>query len=432
MSSNTIYHYVYRITNLIEGKHYYGTRTTKVHPSKDLGKRYFSSSSDKDFKKDQKENPQNYKYKVIKIFDTREEAVEMEIKLHDMFDVGMSKSFYNRSKQTNTKFDTTGMMLHDEELYEFVHKDGTSRTDTFRGMAEFLGSTHIYGLKSQYNSSYGWSLLGRKKHVIPHNIETIINELRFHFYNPKEDITEITTPSTLMSKYGMKKYPLIYLITGRKKNYKGFWLIENYKKVKEPDSKEPSKADTEFLFKRMSDGFEISCTPREMENKYGVSIGECLTIISGGSKSARGWCMGWYQPYPEKLEGNHNKYNNKDTRSYELFDIVNECDVSMTRDQLKEYFGYSEAAISVFISGKVKVIGGTFCLRENKGTVGKSNKIETSYTFKNVDGREFTGSVMNFCKTFQISKNVAYPLTKNPRKSKSGWFLGEFEELIPR
>ena len=431
MSSKTIYYYVYRITNLIEGKHYYGSRTSKTHPSKDLGKKYFSSSSDSEFIEDQKENPNHYKYKIIKIFDTREEAVSFEIKLHDKFDVGVNESFYNRSKQTSTKFDTTGIVFHDEKLYEFVHKDGTSRIDTFRGMAEFVGSSHIYGLKNQFNSAYGWSLLGRKKHIMPHNIDTIINELRFHFYNPKEDITEITTPSILMSKYGMKKYPLIYLITGRKNNYKGFWLVENYKKVEKSDIKEQTKTDTEFLFKRMSDGFEISCTPREMENNYGVSIAECIMLISGRPKSARGWCMGWYQPHPEKIEGNHNKYNKKDTSHYELFDIVNKCDVSMTRDQLKKYFGCSDASISVFISGKIKVLGGILCLQENKNIIGKSNKIKRSYTFKNTDGRKFTGTVVEFCTHFQVKKHVVYPLLKEPRTSKSGWYLYDFENLIP-
>lgn len=119
MSSKTIYHYTYRITNLVVGKHYYGSRSSKIHPSKDLGKRYFSSSKDKDFKKDQKENAQNYKYKVIRVFDTREEAVAFEIRLHNAFDVGANESFYNRCKQTSVGWDTTGMMcVRDTETGE--------------------------------------------------------------------------------------------------------------------------------------------------------------------------------------------------------------------------------------------------------------------------------------------------------------------------
>jgi len=102
-------HYVYRITNTKLNKHYYGTRTSKKNiPEEDIGIYYFSSSKDKDFIKDQKENSQDYKYKVIKKFNTREEALELEIKLHNKFNVGINESFYNRSKQTSKGFDRTG------------------------------------------------------------------------------------------------------------------------------------------------------------------------------------------------------------------------------------------------------------------------------------------------------------------------------------
>lgn len=102
-------HYVYRITNKVENKHYYGCRTTKLEPKNDLGSKYFSSSKDKDFIKDQKENPDKYKYKVIKIFSTREEALKLEIKLHNKFNVGKNNSFYNKAKQSSTGYDTTGI-----------------------------------------------------------------------------------------------------------------------------------------------------------------------------------------------------------------------------------------------------------------------------------------------------------------------------------
>lgn len=104
------FHYVYRITNKELNKHYYGVRTSKVEPKLDLGIIYFSSSKDKKFISEQKEKPSIFKYKVIKIFETREEAIILEIKLHSKFDVGMNISFYNRSKQTSTKFDTSGLI----------------------------------------------------------------------------------------------------------------------------------------------------------------------------------------------------------------------------------------------------------------------------------------------------------------------------------
>ncbi len=107
-------HYVYRITNTQENKHYYGVRSSNVEPKLDLGIKYFSSSTDKDFIKEQKENKSIFKYKILKILYTRTEAVCLEIKLHNKFDVAKNESFYNRAKQTSTGFDPTGTKLSDE------------------------------------------------------------------------------------------------------------------------------------------------------------------------------------------------------------------------------------------------------------------------------------------------------------------------------
>lgn len=103
-----MYHYTYRITNIVEKKYYYGVHSCNCLPQEDIGVKYWSSSTIPEFIQDQKETPQNYKYKVIKIFETRKEALEHEIFLHAKFDVGVNKKFYNGSKQISTRFDTTG------------------------------------------------------------------------------------------------------------------------------------------------------------------------------------------------------------------------------------------------------------------------------------------------------------------------------------
>ena len=105
---NRKYHYVYRITNTKLNKHYYGVRSSKLEPSKDLGFKYFSSSSDIEFRDDQKNNPQDYKYIIVSEFDSREEALELEIKLHSKFNVSVNESFYNKARQTSTGFNWNG------------------------------------------------------------------------------------------------------------------------------------------------------------------------------------------------------------------------------------------------------------------------------------------------------------------------------------
>lgn len=102
------YHYTYRITNIKDRMYYYGVHSCDCHPKEEIGIKYFSSSKNKDFIKYQKENPQYYKYKIIKIFKTRREAIEHEIFLHNKFNVGVNNKFYNKSMQTSIRFDTSG------------------------------------------------------------------------------------------------------------------------------------------------------------------------------------------------------------------------------------------------------------------------------------------------------------------------------------
>jgi len=98
------YNYVYRITNKVEQKYYYGVRSSEIEPKLDLGIKYFSSSTDSDFRDEQINHPENYKYKIVRICSTSDEADALEIKLHEKFNVAKSESFYNRAKRTSMGF----------------------------------------------------------------------------------------------------------------------------------------------------------------------------------------------------------------------------------------------------------------------------------------------------------------------------------------
>jgi len=108
------YHYVYRITNTKLNKHYYGSRTSSIEPTKDLGHKYLSSSYDKEFIKDQKINQQDYKYVIVSIFNSRKEALELEVKLHAKFNVGVNNNFYNKARATSSKFTMEGTKVSEE------------------------------------------------------------------------------------------------------------------------------------------------------------------------------------------------------------------------------------------------------------------------------------------------------------------------------
>lgn len=113
-----MFYYVYRITNKILNKHYYGFRSCKTHPKEDLGVKYISST-DKSFICDQKENPQNYKYKVVKIFNNKVDDINLEVKLHGQLNVAINESFYNLAKQTSTKFTTAGISIKMQRSKEY-------------------------------------------------------------------------------------------------------------------------------------------------------------------------------------------------------------------------------------------------------------------------------------------------------------------------
>ncbi len=128
-------HYVYRITNKVLNKHYYGVRTCSGLPVDDIGIKYFSSSSDKEFKLDQVNNKYKYKYKykVIYIFKSRKEAVELEIKLHNKFNVGVNESFYNRGRQTSSGWDNTGNK-HSDKTKQKMRESRLGKTSPRKGV----------------------------------------------------------------------------------------------------------------------------------------------------------------------------------------------------------------------------------------------------------------------------------------------------------
>ena len=69
-----MYHYVYRIRDLRTDMFYIGMRSSELVPIQDLGKVYFSSSSNREFIRDQHENPDQFLYEVLDTFADRDEA----------------------------------------------------------------------------------------------------------------------------------------------------------------------------------------------------------------------------------------------------------------------------------------------------------------------------------------------------------------------
>lgn len=107
---NKKYHYVYLITEISTNKKYIGARSSNIKPEIDLPK-YKSSSLNKEFEKRQIEYPEDYNYEILSIHDNRENAINEEIRLHNLYDVGINPEYINGAKQTSNKFDTSGMVV---------------------------------------------------------------------------------------------------------------------------------------------------------------------------------------------------------------------------------------------------------------------------------------------------------------------------------
>ena len=90
-----LYHYVYEIIEISTDLKYIGVRSCNRKPEDDLGKRYFSSSTNKEFVKAQKIDPSKYRYAILSVYDNREEAANEEIRLHKLYNVAKSDCFYN-------------------------------------------------------------------------------------------------------------------------------------------------------------------------------------------------------------------------------------------------------------------------------------------------------------------------------------------------
>jgi len=98
------HHYVY--SSYEEwGREYIGVRSCDCMPEEDT--KYFGSFRDKTFKPTGKN--------ILFVCRTRKEAAEIEIILHDFFDVAVNSKFANRSKAVSTGFSTAGVPKTEEQ-----------------------------------------------------------------------------------------------------------------------------------------------------------------------------------------------------------------------------------------------------------------------------------------------------------------------------
>lgn len=139
------YNYVYRIIHLNpqdQRKYYIGVRSCDCLPMDDIN--YWSSS--KSLKEAiNKQGKENFVKEILSMWDTRDDALKEEVRLHSVLNVSMNNDYYNIVKQTSTKFDTGGLFGEDNPLFGFKHSDKFSKDISIRQKGEnnsFYGKHH--------------------------------------------------------------------------------------------------------------------------------------------------------------------------------------------------------------------------------------------------------------------------------------------------
>ena len=90
-------YYVYKITNLTNNMYYIGSRQSNCDPKDDLGIKYFSSSSNKNFITEQRKNPGGFKYEILSVHKSRMEAFEEEARIQTELRCLEDDLCYNKS-----------------------------------------------------------------------------------------------------------------------------------------------------------------------------------------------------------------------------------------------------------------------------------------------------------------------------------------------
>ncbi len=139
-----MYCYVYKITDKKRMKYYIGSRQSPIKPEEDLGHKYFSSSTNRKFIKEQEDDPSQFEYEVIKEHPNILQALEHEKELLQQVDARSNEKYYNgRSKlkfaPINSRM-TKNTVSYLGNLIKLARKE---RGFTQEELAERIGSSRM-------------------------------------------------------------------------------------------------------------------------------------------------------------------------------------------------------------------------------------------------------------------------------------------------
>ena len=180
------HHYVYHSYEEW-GREYIGVRSCNCLPEEDT--KYFGSFRDKTFFPTEKT--------ILFVCETRKEAAEIEIELHDFFDVAVNPKFANQAKAVSTGFNTLGVIWgpHHTEEWKKAKSESTSGE-----------KNPCYGRTGEKNPLFG------RFGSLHHNSKAIIaiepDGTKWYFGSTREATRELGIHNGhLCQKYLKGKYP---------------------------------------------------------------------------------------------------------------------------------------------------------------------------------------------------------------------------------
>ena len=147
-------HYVYRITDYTrtEKQHYYGSHTpTKGKKYSSLEEEFWTYKTSSKYNVLNENAKNNYKLKILKVFDNPADKMIYESYLHQYFDVKLHNSFWNEGNQTAFGFDTTGKKVtHSVETIAKIKKMRSIQVFSTETLKKLSVSNNNYKKKYGY------------------------------------------------------------------------------------------------------------------------------------------------------------------------------------------------------------------------------------------------------------------------------------------
>ena len=168
-------HYIYRVTDYTrtEKEHYYGSHTPEKGKKYDsLVEEFWEYETSSKYNVLNKDKKEDYKVKILKVFDNPADKMIYEAFLHQYFDVKSHNKFWNESNQTPFGFDTTSVKYSEEMLmsrknsYEKINEFGFD-SNTKIMITNIISSDRYYclhlkgGITENHSRSFVRSLSGK-------------------------------------------------------------------------------------------------------------------------------------------------------------------------------------------------------------------------------------------------------------------------------